>query len=70
MPDVLQSNFIYKFAQKVFVVSEFQYNMICAHMAQYISFFLHTKKTNRSKTCCFTTGFEIVKNEEKKGGGG
>ena len=24
---------------------------------------------NRSKTCCFTTGFEILKNERKKGGG-
>ena len=43
--------------------------MICAHMVQYISFVLHTKrKKNPSKTCCFTTGFELEKNEEKKRG--
>ena len=39
-------------------------------MAQYISFFFaYEKKKNPSKTCCFTTGFELEKNEEKKRGG-
>ena len=35
----------------------------------FVCFCIRKEKKNPSKTCCFTTGFELEKNEEKKRGG-
>ena len=44
--------------------------MICVHMGQNIAIFFayEKKRKKRSKTCCFTTGFEIKKMNEERGG--
>ena len=59
-----------KIAKKVFVVSNIQYIMICAHTAQYISFFFtyEKKKIISQKHAVLQQDLNVKKMEGKRGG--